>query len=105
MNIMKMIKAKKRPITVTAFQFNKKEAEKLINHKPRSDDRRDFVTINNVTFRYETYKTDISAVFIIDTLEGPHVVSDKDFILTGINGEHYPCKPDIFDKTYKILGD
>ncbi len=36
----------------------------------------------------------------IDTLEGDHTVCPGDFIITGIQGEHYPCKPDIFVATY-----
>ena len=34
------------------------------------------------------------------TLEGVHEVSEGDFIIQGIKGEIYPCKPDIFEKTY-----
>ena len=37
----------------------------------------------------------------IDTLEGGHVVCPGDWIITGIEGEHYPCKPDIFAATYE----
>lgn len=37
----------------------------------------------------------------IQTLEGGHVVTPGDYIITGIQGEHYPCKPDIFKMTYK----
>lgn len=37
----------------------------------------------------------------IDTLEGGHIVCPGDWIITGVNGEHYPCKPDIFEKTYE----
>ena len=36
----------------------------------------------------------------IKTLEGNHIVSNADFIITGIKGEKYPCKPDIFKATY-----
>ena len=36
----------------------------------------------------------------IDTLEGGHVVCPGDFIITGVEGEHYPCKPRIFIQTY-----
>lgn len=36
----------------------------------------------------------------IDTLEGGHIVCPGDWIITGIKGEHYPCKPDIFKQTY-----
>lgn len=38
---------------------------------------------------------------IIPTLEGKMTVSDGDFIIKGVNGEYYPCKPDIFAKTYE----
>jgi hypothetical protein len=37
----------------------------------------------------------------IDTLEGGHVVCPGDFVITGVKGEHYPCKPDIFAATYE----
>ena len=37
----------------------------------------------------------------IDTLEGGHNVCPGDFIITGVKGERYPCKPDIFEQTYE----
>lgn len=37
----------------------------------------------------------------IHTLEGPLHVSVGDWIITGVAGEQYPCKPDIFDATYE----
>jgi hypothetical protein len=37
----------------------------------------------------------------ITTLEGGHVVTPGDWIITGVKGEHYPCKPDIFEMTYE----
>jgi hypothetical protein len=36
----------------------------------------------------------------IHTLEGGHIVCHGDFIIKGIEGELYPCKPDVFYKTY-----
>jgi hypothetical protein len=36
----------------------------------------------------------------IDTLEGGHIVCPGDWIITGVKGENYPCKPDIFAATY-----
>ncbi len=36
----------------------------------------------------------------IDTLEGGHIVCPGDWIITGVQGERYPCKPDIFEATY-----
>lgn len=41
----------------------------------------------------------------VDTLEGGHVVTPGDWIITGIKGEHYPCKPDIFEATYEPAGE
>ena len=37
----------------------------------------------------------------IETLEGIITASDGDYIIKGVNGEFYPCKPDIFEKTYE----
>ncbi len=37
----------------------------------------------------------------IDTLEGGHIVCPGDWIITGVKGENYPCKPDIFAATYE----
>ena len=37
----------------------------------------------------------------IHTLEGPLMVSDGDWIITGVKGERYPCKPDVFAATYE----
>jgi hypothetical protein len=37
----------------------------------------------------------------IRTLEGKMFVSPGDWIITGVNSEKYPCKPDIFEKTYE----
>lgn len=38
---------------------------------------------------------------LIETLEGKMVVQKGDWIIKGVNGEFYPCKPDIFEKTYE----
>lgn len=37
----------------------------------------------------------------IPTLEGEHIAKHGDWIIKGVNGEFYPCKPDIFEKTYE----
>lgn len=45
---------------------------------------------------------------IIRTLEGEMTASIGDWIIRGVNGEHYPCKPDIFEKTYEnvaVIGE
>lgn len=47
----------------------------------------------------EAYQTDKE--MIIQTLEGPMQASVGDWIITGIRGEEYPCKPDVFARTYE----
>jgi len=41
----------------------------------------------------------------IPTLEGVMTASQGDFIIKGIHGEFYPCKPDIFEQTYEAVTD
>lgn len=41
----------------------------------------------------------------IDTLEGGHIVCPSDWIITGVSGEYYPCKNDIFEKIYEKVED
>ena len=43
----------------------------------------------------------LAGALVITTLEGTHVVSLDDYIIQGIKGELYPCKPDIFASTYE----
>lgn len=43
--------------------------------------------------------------FAIDTLEGTMLVKDGDYIITGVEGERYPCKPSIFEATYEKIED
>jgi hypothetical protein len=38
-------------------------------------------------------------------LEGGHEVTPGDWIIKGVKGEHYPCKPDIFEMTYEKVED
>jgi len=41
--------------------------------------------------------------FFIKTLEGWHIASKGDWIIKGVKGEFYPCKPDIFEMTYEAV--
>ena len=51
----------------------------------------------------EAYQTD--KVMYIETLEGIHKADIGDYIITGVKGEQYPCKPDIFEQTYELMED
>ena len=43
------------------------------------------------------------AGWYINTLEGPLHISEDDWIIKGVKGEFYPCKPDIFAATYESV--
>lgn len=64
--------------------------------------------MKNKTFKFqkkpvvvEAYQTNIEMT--IHTLEGDMKASPGDWIITGVEGEQYPCKPDIFEKTYQKI--
>lgn len=58
-------------------------------------DAYDNLVINTVTDNY----------FIVKTLEGTVMATKEDYLVKGIDGELYPCKIDIFEKTYKRVGE
>lgn len=49
------------------------------------------------------YEPDPACVACIDTLEGKMYARPGDYIIKGVNGEYYPCKPDVFAKTYEAV--
>ena len=51
----------------------------------------------------KAYQT--SKEMVIKTLEGDMLASKGDWIVTGVDGEQYPVKPDIFKKTYELVKD
>jgi len=81
-----MKKFRKKPVIIEAEQFVIWNDEKVLL----------FITIHGVTFPITKEKT-----IVIPTLEGQHIASNLDWIIKGIQGELYPCKPDIFEKTYE----
>jgi len=45
----------------------------------------------------------IEGYYVIPTLEGNMIVDPGDWVITGIDGEKYPCKPHIFDATDEVI--
>ena len=82
-----MAKYRKRPVVVEATQF------RGVEHWDGKH-----VTLEGVESRWTLSG---GREFFIRTLEGDHVVSEGDFVITGVKGERYPCKPDIFEMTYE----
>lgn len=54
---------------------------------------------------YKPYNILVGDEIHIHTLEGTMVASKGDWIIKGVKGEFYPCKPDIFEKTYEKVED
>jgi len=52
---------------------------------------------------HEGFKSEPTACGYIKTLEGGRIVTPGDWIITGVAGEQYPCKPEIFAETYEAV--
>ena len=61
-------------------------------------DEKKFEKFEKIPVEIEAYQTD-EEVFI-ETLEGTMKANKGDWIIRGVKGELYPCKPDVFDMTY-----
>ena len=88
------MKFRKKPVIVEAFKF-------YVDNIP--DWFMDKVTTNDIILRncgYHKYSIE-EAYCEINTLEGVMVGRGGDYIIKGVNGEIYPCKADIFEKTYE----
>ncbi len=81
------MKFRKKPIVIEANKYTKQNADVILN----------WAASHGVQVRY---KLDM---LVIPTLEGDHFASDGDWIIKGIKGEFYPCKPDIFEATYELV--
>lgn len=92
------MKYRKKPVEIEAFKFYV---------DPMPDWFMDKVTLNEITLLncdYQRYAIH-QAYCEIETLEGRMVGRGGDYIIKGVNGEIYPCKPDIFKKTYEKVGE
>lgn len=99
-NIPGVMKYKKKPVVIEAIQYTEDNYKDVIK----------FVGIENcnVTVNHLSMDTNINPnkkeaiiTFFINTLEGKMLVSNGDFVIKGVKGEFYPCKPDIFWQTYE----
>jgi ethanolamine utilization protein EutQ (cupin superfamily) len=75
------VKFRKKPITIEAIQYIDENVDELLT--------------------WMGYQPIFTGTLAIDTLEGTMVASPGDWIIKGVNGEFYPCKPDIFVATYE----
>lgn len=96
-----MAKYRKKPVEIEAFQYDGDlKNSDGIYYVP---DWAVKALEENVMF-YDVLDMDYPRELFIKTLEGIHHVSVDDYVIQGVNGELYPCKPDIFKKTYEHTG-
>lgn len=85
-----MAKYRKKPVVVEAVQWlgnNLKEVEEITKYSP-----------TNRSILPHPHNNDC---LLIVTLEGEMRADKNDYIIKGVKGEFYPCKPDIFEQTYE----
>ena len=87
---------RKKPVVIEAFQFDGSStgASKIKQWMKTGE----IPQLGGISTR------DLGAELNIDTMEGVMTASAGDWIIKGVEGEFYPCKPDIFDKTYDPEG-
>lgn len=83
------MKYRNKPVVIEAIQFfdNTERIAEISNF------------IGEIRISYENPK---KPILKIDTLEGEMIANEGDYIIKGVKGEFYPCKPDIFEQTYEI---
>ena len=77
------MKYTKKPVTIDAIIWNGENIDEIANF-----------------MNWRNFEHDKRNGLIIRTLEGSHNASIGDYIIKGVKGEFYPCKPDIFLMTY-----
>ncbi len=93
-----MVKYRKKPVVVEAFQMT---------YERRWDNSEWPGWLNEAWQRHAgegglwCQDTEPHVTLYLGTLEGVHVITWNDWIIQGIKGELYPCKPDIFEATYE----
>lgn len=95
-----MPKYRKKPVVIEAFQFTE---ESILNSTPKEKQVPLWFIKSPDTSIHVTEKIHNSHYALIKTLEGEMRAAPDDWIIKGINGEIYPCKPDIFEKTYELV--
>jgi hypothetical protein len=86
-----MPRFRKLPVEIEAIQFNADTFRAAVR----------FVPLDQFS---EAGEDDDGLFLSIKTLEGVMRASDGDWIIRGVQGEHYPCKADIFAATYEPVG-
>ena len=92
-----MAKYRKKPVIIEAFQY---DGDLMGSNGKYYVPDWAIEALEKGIMYYDCFEGKPSELFI-KTLEGNHHASVNDYIIKGVNGELYPCKPDIFEKTYE----
>ena len=88
---------RKKPVVVEAIQWNGLNLKEIEDFAGQALDYEIYDTA------YQASVAPPKARVIIHTLEGDHVATVGDYIIKGVKGEFYPCKPEIFAETYEAV--
>ena len=83
------MKYRKKPVVIEAVQWSGNNLNEIL----------DFMKDKQPNY----YEDDEKKLLTIQTLEGNMIASVGDYIIKGVKGEFYPCKPDIFEQTYEVV--
>lgn len=97
---------KKKPVIIQASQWfppedDRHDASMLSNRQGHLVDPPDYLQEGDLFASPQINTPGFPSSYFVKTLEGNMKVSPGDFIITGVKGEKYPCKPDIFEMTYE----
>lgn len=93
------MKFRKKPIEIEAIQWVGNNAREMFNFLTDSVDK----PMDTFGDRFYIEHVKVKGGLVIKTLEGEHLANLDDWIIKGIAGEFYPCKPSIFEDTYDIV--
>lgn len=87
-----MAKYQKKPLVIEAIKFTRNSWDEILN----------FTGGSAHSLSIERCIGGIARC-IIPTLEGQHIATEGDYIIKGVKGEFYPCKPDVFEQSYELV--
>ncbi|MCC2615952.1 hypothetical protein LJ739_06835 [Aestuariibacter halophilus] len=94
------MKYRKKPVEIEAIQYTGDNLCEVLNFTGKHPS---FSKWFSSFDEYQQHVDKDNKVFKISTLEGTMNAAPGDYIIRGVQGEHYPCKPDIFEQTYELV--
>ena|ERR1035437_685139 len=96
-------KFRKKPVVIKAVRWTGSNLFEVITF---IDGKKPDIAHKIASDKWDDYEKIVQKKgLIIKTLEGQHIATVGDYIIKGVHNEFYPCKPDIFKKTYDLVTD